>query len=173
MNLQDKLISLSEYNIGFRINDKSVYVNITYKDKWQVISPEDENVKLMKGKDENTFFYTTDINSDKNCLQNIFDTIDETIRYNKEVEATVQLFKEKMEELEKVFEEKSYEELKTLTFTFNKKTAKTKKTVNTDKPKDKKKKKTEEAVVETEKNDTDDFDKKIEESIKKKTTKNK
>lgn len=172
MNLQDKLISLSEYNISFRINDGNIIVSIEYKDGWTIISPEDSDVKLMKSKEKNVFYYCTNMDGDKSHIQGIFDTIEETIRFNKESEATVELFKVKIAELEKLFSEKSYDELKTLKFTT--------KTVKTSNKKSKPKKdvgEKENAVtekVDDEQKDAEtatDFDKIIEESIKNKNKK--
>lgn len=37
LNLQDKMIELSDYNIGCKIEDGYYLINITYKDKWKVI----------------------------------------------------------------------------------------------------------------------------------------
>ena len=172
MNLQDKLISLSEYNISFRINDGNIIVSIEYKDGWTIISPEDSDVKLMKSKEKNVFYYCTNMDVDKSHIQSIFDTIEETIRFNKESEATVELFKVKIAELEKLFSEKSYDELKTLKFLT--------KSVKTTSKKSKAKKDTgEKDVSVVEKVDdgqkdsetVSDLDKIIEESIKNKNKK--
>ena len=172
MNLQDKLISLSEYNISFRINDGNIIVSIEYKDGWTIISPEDSDVKLMKSKEKNVFYYCTNMDGDKSHVQGIFDTIDETIRFNKESEATVELFKAKIAELEKLFSEKSYDELKTLKFI-------TKPVKSTNKKSKSKKEVGEKEISVTEKKEEEhkdvststNFDKIIEESIKNKNKK--
>ena len=181
MNLQDKLISLSEYNISFRFNEGNIIVSIEYKDGWSVINPEDEGVKLMKSKEKNVFFYCAEIDSKNMHIQSIFDTIDETIRYNKENEARFELFKESIKELEKLFSEKTYKELKTLRFVtkaYKEATKKSKKKKN-DPVKDDEvnldgvavsnydTEETENCAEET----TTDFDKMIEKSIKNKENK--
>lgn len=172
MNLQDKLISLSEYNISFRINEGNIIVSIEYKDEWTIISPEDTDVKLMKSKEKNVFYYCTNMDGDKGHIQGIFDTIEETIRFNKESEATVELFKVKIAELENLFSEKSYEELKTLKFM-------TKPVKSTNKKSKSKKEVGEKEIAVTEKKEEEhkdvstptNFDKIIEESIKNKNKK--
>ena len=134
MNLQDKLISLSDYKIGFTMYDEKFLVSITYKDTWSVIKPEDKEITFMKDeKHDNIFYYTTPLNGDPQHLQHIFDTIDETIAYNKELEDKVVLFNEKIEEMQDLFSKKPIDELRTIEFTF--KTPKRKTTKRTNKKK--------------------------------------
>lgn len=129
MNLQDKLISLSDYKIGFTMYDEKFLVSITYKDTWSVIMPEDKEITFMKDeKHDNIFYYTTPLNGDPQHLQHIFDTIDETIAYNKELEDKVVLFNSKIEEMQDIFSKKSIDELRTMEFTFKTQKRKTKKT---------------------------------------------
>ena len=174
MNLQDKLISLSDYKIGFTMYDEKFLVSITYKDTWSVIMPEDNEITFMKDeKNDNVFYYTTPLNGDPQHLQHIFDTIDETIAYNKELEDKVVLFNEKVEEMQNLFTEKSIEELRTMTFNFAKKTKKrktnTKKTekINVEGCSEEKQPP---AVIEEKKTEETpmDIDKKIEEAMNKK-----
>lgn len=129
MNLQDKLISLSDYKIGFTMYDEKFLVSITYKDTWSVIMPEDKEITFMKDeKHDNIFYYTTPLNGDPQHLQHIFDTIDETIAYNKELEDKVVLFNSKIEEMQDIFSKKSIDELRTMEFTFKTQKRKAKKT---------------------------------------------
>lgn len=174
MNLQDKLISLSDYKIGFTMYDEKFLISITYKDTWSVIMPEDKEITFMKDeKHDNIFYYTTPLNGDPQHLQHIFDTIDETIAYNKELEDKVVLFNEKIEEMQDLFAKKSIDELRTMEFTFKTSKRKTAKKTN--------KKKEEKTSVETcneEKQPSEaveekmpfDIDKKIEAAINKKKT---
>lgn len=128
MNLQDKLMSLSEYNIGFTMYDGNFLISIKYKDSWSIISPEDDAIAFMKDDNNpNVFYYSTPLNDETQHLQHIFDTIDETIAYNKELEQKVELFKQKTEEMQTLFAEKSIEELMTMEFTFKTKRKTTKK----------------------------------------------
>lgn len=122
MDLQDKIISLAGYGIGFNVYDGNFLVNITYNKNWAVIKPEDKNVKFMRDKDNTDVYYYSVPVDKKDSLQNAFDTIEETIRYNKELEAKVALFKLKLVDLQQVFAEKSLEELQNMEFSFKKKT---------------------------------------------------
>lgn len=174
MNLQDKLISLSDYKIGFTMYDEKFLISITYKDTWSVIMPEDKEITFMKDeKHDNIFYYTTPLNGDPQHLQHIFDTIDETIAYNKELEEKVVLFNEKIEEMQDLFSKKSIDELRTMEFTF--KTSKRKTVKKTNK---KKEEKTSTETCNEEKQPLEvveektpfDIDKKIEAAINKKKT---
>lgn len=179
MDLQDKIISLAGYGIGFNVYDGNFLINITYKDKWAVIKPEDKNVKFLRDKDNaNVYYYSIPVDK-KDSLQNAFDTIDQTIKYNKELEAKVALFKLKLVELQQVFAEKSLEELQNMEFTVKKKTKAA--------PKKTTKKKTEKTSAETckeekqanivvnedgSKDEATDINKRIEEAINKKQLEN-
>lgn len=161
MNLQDKLVALAEYNIGFNVYEGNFLVNITYKNEWSIIQPADKGIKFMKDKETaNVYYYSTPI-SDPEALQHVFDTIDETITYNKELEAKVVLFKLKMAELQQIFTEKPLSELQNMEFTF--------KTV---KPKAKTSKKT--TKKKTEKTSTEDCneEKQADTVVSEKTSKN-
>lgn len=171
MNLQDKLMSLSDYNIGFTMYDGNFLISITYKDTWSVISPEDEAITFMKDENNpNLFYYSTPLNDETQHLQHIFDTIDETIAYNKELEAKVELFKKKTEEMQSIFAEKSIEELMTMEFTFKTKRKTAKKTTKkkTDKTSEETCKEEKQAPEVEKREEPMDIDKKIEAAMNKK-----
>lgn len=174
MNLQDKLISLSDYNIGFTMYDGKFLVSIVYNSNWSVIRPEDEEITFMKDESNpNMFYYSTPLSDETKHLEHIFDTIDETITYNKELEQKAELFKQKIDEMQSLFVDKSIDELLTMEFSFKtnkrkttKKTAK-KKTDKTSTETCKEEKQTPEVVKEEE---PMDIDKKIEAAMNKKKT---
>ena len=115
MRLQDRLIELAEYGIGFNMHDGNFLVNITYKDGWSVIKPSDESISFMHdSKRTNTYYYSAPITTD---IAHIFEAIDETITYNKEMEEKVQLFKERVEELQELFAKLPLSMVRKLTFT--------------------------------------------------------
>lgn len=118
MKLEEKIASLSEYGLGFRTYKNNYIFFITYKDGWAVIQPSDEEIKFMKDdKNPNTYYYVTEM-GDINKFQSIFETIDETILYNKEIEDKNALFKEKTEELFQLFIDKPITQLRKLQFSF-------------------------------------------------------
>ena len=164
MKLEEKIASLSEYGLGFRTYEGNYIFFITYKEGWAVIQPSDEEIKFMRDdKNPNTYYYVTKI-GDMARFQGIFDTIDETIMYNKEIEDKNVLFKE---ELFQLFIDKPIDKLRTLEFFFppQKKTNK-----KASKPKLTKKVEEKEEGPKTEKTDEDDLneiDKKIELAMEK------
>lgn len=176
MDLQDKIISLAGYGIGFNVYDGNFLVNITYNKNWAVIKPEDKNVKFMRDKDNTDVYYYSVPVDKKDSLQNAFDTIEETIRYNKELEAKVALFKLKLVDLQQVFAEKSLEELQSMEFSFKKKTkTSVKKTTKKKVEKtsdDTCKEPKQPPVVVSETGVSDDINKRIEEAINKKQIEN-
>lgn len=156
MKLEEKIASLSEYGLGFRTYENNYIIYITYKDDWAVIQPSDEEIKFMRDdKNPNTYYYVTKI-GDVSKFQGIFDTIDETIIYNKEIEEKNTLFKEKTEELFQLFIDKPLSELKMLQFTFPPQKKNGKKQNRTKSAKKTEEKQTESKQVE-EKNEEDDL----------------
>ena len=115
MKLQDRLIQLAEYGIGFNVNDGNFLVNITYKDGWSVIKPSDETILFIADqKRPNTYYYSAPITTDITC---IFDAINDTVTYNKDIEEKVRIFKERVEELQELFAELPLSSVKKLVFT--------------------------------------------------------
>lgn len=119
MNLQEKIISLSEYKLGFNIYSGHTIINVTYPKEWSVIKPENQEITFAQDEvNTETYFYSAPITFDMN---NIFEIIEATIEFNKEMEKKILLFQEKQKELQNIFIEESYETLETLTFSFKKK----------------------------------------------------
>lgn len=165
MKLEEKLISLSEYGIGFRTYKNNFVISITFREGWSIIKPSDEMIKFMRDTEKhNTYYYATEVSSDLVHLEGIFNSIDETISYNKEIEEKTALLKEKIDELSKLFIDTPISDLKKLEFVIpqpKKTTTKRKKTTKSDK-----KTKTEEAKTKTEENkpEVQKIEEKIEES---------
>ena len=119
MNLQEKIISLSEYKLGFNIYSGHTIINVTYPKEWSVIKPENQEITFAQDEvNTETYFYSAPITFD---IKNIFEIIEATIEFNKEMEKKILLFQEKQKELQNIFIEESYETLETLTFSFKKK----------------------------------------------------
>lgn len=121
VNLQEKLVSLSEYGTQFEVAKGMFVIRLKYPADWSVIQPSDDVVKMYKDEAEvGVYYYTMSIASE---LPLLFEAIDETIGYNKEMEEKVELFKETLEKLRGIFAEESIEVLKTLEFRMKKKKA--------------------------------------------------
>ena len=120
MKLQDRLISLAEYGVGFNMHDGNVLVNITYKEGWSVIEPSDDTITFMSDdKRPNTYYYSAPLTTD---MSHIFEAIDETVNYNKELEEKVRLFQQRVEDMQELFAKRPLSELKTMKFVFDEET---------------------------------------------------
>lgn len=127
MNLQKKLIQLSEYKCSFKYVDSYFLVSVTYPESWSIIPSEDRSIEVAE--EDGVTFYAAPIETD---IDKAFALIDDTIAYNLDVEKKLALLKYNIGKLQELFTEKDLEELETIEFVF-----KTKKKV--EKPKQTKK----------------------------------
>lgn len=116
MTLNEQLVKLTAYNVGFNIYEGTVIVNVTYPSGWIVANPEDEKVKMFK--EEGKYYYCLSMDDNVN---EIFTMIDGTIDFNKELEEKTKLFKDKVGELQQLFVNEELDILKTLEFKLKKK----------------------------------------------------
>lgn len=116
MTLNEQLMSLKAYSVGFNIYEGTVVVNVTYPNGWGIINPNVDDIKMFS--EEGKYYYCISIDKD---INSIFELIDATIEHNKELEAKVALFNNKINELKQLFIDESYETLLGLTFNFKKK----------------------------------------------------
>ena len=150
MNLQKKLIQLSEYKCSFKYVDSYFLVSVTYPENWSVIPSEDRTIEVAE--EDGVTFYAAPIETN---IDNAFTLIDDTIAYNLDVEKKMALLKYNIGKLQEIFAEKDLEELETIEFVFkpkNKPTVRktTKRTTN--RKKDEKGATNKEKKVDTNKN---------------------
>lgn len=119
MDLQNKLIELSNYNVTFNVANGNFIVRIRYDEKWDVIEP--ENNKIAFYRDETDSFLCYYVAPISINIDEIFHAIDETIEYNHELEEKVFLFNEKMKELQVIFAKEPISVLKTMEFKMKRK----------------------------------------------------
>lgn len=120
MNLQKKLIQLSEYKCSFKYVESYFLVSMIYPESWSVIPSEDRTIEVAD--EDGVTFYAAPIETD---IENAFKLIDDTIAYNLDVEKKMALLKYNIGKLQELFAEKDLEELETIEFTFKpKKTSK-------------------------------------------------
>lgn len=111
------------YGLGFDMLENTLVVHIKYPNKWKVMEPtEGSSLKTFFDKPSGRQYYWIDDSSD---MDEILDSIDDTIEFNKDMEERMKLLKEKIEELHTLFSEKDLEELNTLEFVFASKKKKT------------------------------------------------
>lgn len=113
MNLQKKLIQLSEYKCSFKYVESYFLVSMIYPESWSVIPSEDRTIEVAD--EDGVTFYAAPIETD---IENAFKLIDDTIAYNLDVEKKMALLKYNIGKLQELFAEKDLEELETIEFTF-------------------------------------------------------
>lgn len=109
------IVRLSNYGVRFRNYSGNFAIEIQFPKDWTIINPEKENVAFTN--DDNNpglCYYMCPISND---LTEVFDAINETIKYNEELKLKIELFKKKVIELQDIFAREPYEKLKELQFT--------------------------------------------------------
>lgn len=176
MDLQEKLIELSEYNVSFNVANGNFVIRIKYDENWTIIQPDGEDISFFRDdKDDTVYYYVASITVG---IDRLFYAIDETIDYNHELEEKIVLFKEKMNELQELFTSEPIDVLSTLEFKVKKRKDKQKKekTVQEEKAnveekitsankKNEKKKKDEHQIEPEKENKTSEIDDKISELL--------
>lgn len=115
MTLNEHLIKLSEYSVGFNMYEGTIIVNVLYPKKWSILKPMSENINITDDKGRQYYWANlADINE-------LFDLIYDTIDYNKAIEEKAKLFKEKINEMQQLFINEDLDVLKTLEFKIKKK----------------------------------------------------
>jgi hypothetical protein len=113
--IQKRLDNLQPYFRGLKVAEDYKIVELTIKKNWDVENTEDIMSTQKESKDGGiyTMFYSITKSFDE-----ILDFVEEKIiNYNLEIEEKERLLKAKVEELKRVFESKSLDELNNLKFT--------------------------------------------------------
>lgn len=131
--MQDRITKIKDYFRGLEICDGIVIVKIDYPGKWVIPSAQllDElfKVKVVENKKEVGYFYCCEM---INGVTPVFDAVDFTIDFNRNLEEKSELLKEKVNELKTLFAEKPIEVLRTIEFKYYEKKAKSKKSKKTE-----------------------------------------
>lgn len=114
MTIGERLNKLRPYVLGFRFSESSPLVDCYFKDYW-IINNSNE-----------IFFAATDTECQYICytsnpsisIDNLLDYIENLIKYNLDEEIKVELFKEKMQDLKKIFENNDLKTLQKLKIVF-------------------------------------------------------
>lgn len=115
--IQEKFNKLKPYLKGLKYADNYNIVETNLRLSWRVV--ESENIEFQKKKmDKNENFYYYMFYSEKLGFDEILDWLEKNvINYNLELEEKETLLRAKVEELKRVFEQKSIKELNNLKFT--------------------------------------------------------
>ena len=149
MNLQKKLIQLSEYKCSFKYVESYFLVSMVYPENWSIIPCEDKSIDVAE--EDGVTFYAAPIETD---INKAFELIDDTILYNLDVEKKMNLLKFNINKLQEMFATMDLEDLETIEFVTTKskvsknKEKKSTKTKKVAKKVTSKKKKVEDTVTE-------------------------
>ena len=116
MTLNEQLIRLSSYKINFNIYEGTVIISLEYPKDWTVLQVNSNDIQTTS--ENGRQFYWVPLQTD---VEKVFELIHETIEYNKDIEAKSELFKQKIDEMRKIFLEEDLHTLKTMEFKMKKK----------------------------------------------------
>ena len=116
MTLNEQLIRLSSYKINFNIYEGTVIISLEYPKDWTVLEINSSDIQTTS--ENGRQFYWVPLQTD---VEKVFELIDETIEYNKDIEAKSELFKQKIDEMRKIFLEEDLQTLRTMEFKMKKK----------------------------------------------------
>ena len=100
--------------------EDAVYIKVCFPQKW--IIPDDINkykIETLKDKSTSDTIFFTELS---NGYNKIFDAIEYTIKKNKDAEERINIFHQKIKELESIFKDETnkLDKLRNLSFTFDK-----------------------------------------------------
>ena len=111
MNLQKKLIQLSEYKCSFKYVESYFLVSMVYPENWSIIPCEDKSIDVAE--EDGVTYYAALIETD---INKVFELIDDTILYNLDIEKKMNLLKFNINKLQEMFATMDLEELETIEF---------------------------------------------------------
>lgn len=117
-SLQGRLKKLRPYVVGIRFVKDMPVIDVNVKDGWKILS--NDKISINKSEKTKNYFMFYSENPDME-VDEILDFVERCIDYNKEIEAKEVLYETYVVTLKNLFENNTYEELKNLQFTFNKK----------------------------------------------------
>lgn len=126
MDLEKKLNEFADYDISFEIKNGFYHISVKYNENWGVLTPENE---YIHAEERNGVYHYIGNMSDV-TIEEIFNAIDKTVEYNRDLEKKLELFKTYTTELQKLFAEEKYDVLKTLKFQMKKLKSEKKKKIN-------------------------------------------
>lgn len=117
-NLQERIKDIENYRPNITFQDGAIIIKIQFKKGWQILQPENsELVAFSKDDNINGLYWYVALLEHADF---IFDSIEQTIAVNQEMEKKIELYETKIQELKDLFlSDVSFEKLQTLQFVFN------------------------------------------------------
>lgn len=127
MGLNDKIAKLGSRFRKMNIAEGIIFLTVDFPQDWKINEKIilKHNVKVMPTEDNQGYYFAATLDTG---IDEIFAAIDETITFNEVAGIKKSLFLEKVNELQKVFEEEPLDVLQTIEFKYKKKMPKTPKT---------------------------------------------
>lgn len=114
--MEERIKNLEGYFEEFNITEGIIYVKVKFPNKWQIpdsaLLTEHFAVKVANDSDKKYSYYF--FGELGNGVENVFDAIDFTIMFNKDIEEKTTLLTQKVNELKDLFASRTLDELKNL-----------------------------------------------------------
>lgn len=117
MTIEESFINLSPYIKGFKKTDNYRIMEVNLKSDWDIKLDENIQAKHQKVEGNSNLSYTLFYSETESFDYMVKWLKEEVIDFNLEIEEKQRLLKAKVEELKRVFENKSLDELNNLKFT--------------------------------------------------------
>jgi len=114
--IQERFNELEPYLRGIKVADKYTIIESILKNTWKVNGYLPENISISSKESDVKGFNHHMFYSEDETIDNMIDVLENIINVNIEIEQKQSLLKSKVEELKKMFEDKSLDELKALKF---------------------------------------------------------
>ena len=115
--IQNRVDKLKPYFKGLKIAENYRIVEFNLKNSWSIKEDPDIQVQQKQTKDSSNILYTMFFSDKKSFDEILWFVEDKVINYNLEIEEKEKLLRMKVDELKRVFENKSLDELNNLKFT--------------------------------------------------------
>lgn len=117
MNINERIEKIGKYFKQFNVYDEMAFVVMNFPSKWHSMDYSEicKGFGVVVQKKEDCLYFFIDIKSN---IEQLFDSVDEVIKINEQIEKKSNLFKLKTQELKELFTTESLERLNTLVFSF-------------------------------------------------------
>ena len=118
IGVNEHISKLGGYFRKMNIAEGIIFVTVAFPDGWKINTKISEkyDVKVMATEDHVGFYFATELS---NGFDNLFNAIHDTITFNEVAGIKKALFIEKVNELQKLFEEEPLDVLETIEFKFS------------------------------------------------------
>lgn len=128
MKLYEDIIKLTPYLVSIRIIENVITIDISFPTMWKIPKKyvDENSVVENESSDKDFRFFSFVCEMSQDNFNNIYNSIINIIKYNKEREEKENLFQLKVNELKSVFEKQTLDELKKLKIGLDESNTKTK-----------------------------------------------